>query len=351
MSGNVTIIEVARAADVSPSTVSNLLNGRDEKMRPTTKERILKAIDELGYKPNIAARQLKTGRTPIIALIVPSVANPFYGVFARHVEQAALSYGYQVLLGNCEREPEREKTYAETMWGYGVRGLIFGSSLEEMSHLTPLIEQGLHVVAFDRPAQAVDRYAIDSVSIDNVQAGRLVTKHLTAFGHRRIGFVSGPIRAVSRIDRFNGYRSALAEVGIDLDNELVWQGVPTVSYGDAEAVELGRRGAQELLSLTNPPTALFAINDMHAFGAYAGARDLGLRIPDDVSIVGIDDIALTDIVEPPLTTVHQPILDIARSAVERLIDRLKGSFIEPYDHQTISSHLIVRGSTARIRDN
>ncbi len=276
MAEKVTITDVALLAGVSTSTVSNLLNGRSQRMRPSTQKRILDAIDELGYTPNQAARQLKTGHSPIIGLIVPSVANPFYGIFAQHVEAAALKNGYQVLLGNSDRDPQREQKYAEELWGYGVRGLIFGSSLVQLSHLDTLISQGLHVVAFERPPQDDDQTQVDSVGIDNILASRLATKHLLSLGHRRIGFLSGPIRTVSRMDRLSGYQAALAEAGIESDPELIWDVVPNGdSYGDADAVDLGRQGTQELLSRANPPTAIFAINDMFAFGAYAGAKDLG----------------------------------------------------------------------------
>ncbi len=342
----ITISDVARRANVSPSTVSNLLNGRTERMRPSTRERILQAIKELGYTPNMAARQLKTGQTSIIGLIVPSVANPFYGVFARYVEDAALEKGYQVLLGNSERDPEREINYAETLWGYGVRGVIFGSSLLRLSHLQPLLEQGLYVVAFDRPAQQGDPVAIDSVGVDNRQVTRLAVKHLLALGHRRIGFVSGTLQTVSRLERLEGYRQTLREAGIEPDPTLIWEGVSTGTFGDAEAFDLGRQGAHTLLSLPQPPTALITINDMFAFGVYAGARDLGLRIPEDVSVVGIDDIALSEIVHPPLTTIRQPVREIARLAVERLIGRLQESEDSPPGHQMLSPQLVVRASTA-----
>jgi DNA-binding LacI/PurR family transcriptional regulator len=346
MSNNVTIVDVARVAKVSVSTVSNLLNGRDERMRPSTKERILAAIEELGYTPNQAARQLKTGQASILGLIVPSVANPFYGVFAREVEKAALDLGYQVLLGNSERDPERERTYAEELWSYGVRGMIFGSSLVAFTHLYDLIQRGLRVMAFDRPGQAADQIPIDSIGVDNIQAARLATKHLLALGHRRIGFLSGPIRTVSRMDRLAGYRTALEEAGVAYDPQLVWQGAQPDNFGDAEAVELGRQGAHELLSLADRPTALFAVNDMYAFGAYAGARDLSLRIPQDLSVVGFDDIVLSQIVEPPLTTIRQPVAEIARLAVRRLVGRLQNEVDEENGHVTLPPQLIVRASTA-----
>ena len=342
----ITITDVARAAEVSPSSISNLLNGRTERMRPSTKDRIQQAIEELGYRPNLAARQLKTGHTPIIGLIVPSVANPFFGIFAKLVEEEALSHGYQVLLGNSDRDLAREQKYAEELWAYGVQGIIFGSSLVQFSHLESLINEGLHVVAFDRAAQQSDQVAIDSIGVDNVQVTRLATKHLLALGHRRISFVSGPIRTVSRLDRLEGYQTTLREAGIEPNPQLVWEGI-TSDFGDTAAVELGRQGAHDLLSKTNHPTAIITVNDMYAFGVYAGARDLGLTIPEDVSVVGIDDIVLTEVVQPPLTTIQQPIRDLARLAVARLIGRLQDTCTEPREHQVLSPKLIVRASTAR----
>ncbi len=347
MADKVTITDVAQLAGVSPSTVSNLLNGRSQRMGSGTRQRIQEAIDELGYTPNQAARQLKTGHSPIIGLIVPSVANPFYGIFAQHVEASALKSGYQVLLGNSDRNPKREQKYAEELWGYGVRGLIFGSSLLQFSHLDNLIARGLHVVAFERPTQDTDQIQIDSVGIDNTLAARLAVKHLLSLGHHRIGFLSGPIRTVSRKDRLAGYQTALAEAGIPSDPELIWDIAPNGgNYGDSDAVDLGRQGTQELLSRTNPPTAIFAINDMFAFGAYAGAKDLGLSIPTDLSVVGVDDITLTEIVQPALTTIKQPIAKIANIAVERLVARLQGTITEAQGHQILRPQLVVRSSTA-----
>ncbi len=347
MGSKVTITDVARAADVSPSTVSNLLNGRSKRMRLQTKTRIEDAIKSLGYRPNKAAQQLKTGHARIVGLIVPSVANPFYGMFARHVEKTALAHGYQVLLCNSERDPERERDYAEELWGYGVRGIIFGSSLMQFSHLDDLVERGLHLVAFDRLTQKQDRTVIDSIGVDNVFATRLATKHLISLGHRRIAFLSGNVGTVSRADRYEGFRSALRDAGLEAEERLVWRGQSNGNFGDGNAVEMGRSGAHELFSQVNPPTAIVAINDMYAFGAYSGARDLGLRIPDDVSIVGMDDIMLTEVVQPALTTIRQPIDEIAQQATERLLGRLQETYTDPQAHILLTPRLIVRGSTAR----
>ncbi|GAC1385895.1 MAG: LacI family DNA-binding transcriptional regulator [Herpetosiphon sp.] len=346
MPKGVTIHDVARVANVSTSTVSNLLNDRNDRMRPETTQRIHAAIDQLGYVPNRIARQLKTGHVPIIGLIVPSVANPFWGAFARYVEDAAAAHGYQVLLGNGERDPRREHSYAATLWEHGVRGVMLGSSPLSYEHLMGLAERGLKVVAFDREIQSSDLVAIDSITIDNVLAARLATNHLLALGHRRIGFLSGPLGTVSRRDRLAGYRAALAEAGVEPTSELIREEVATTGFGDNEGAAHGRRGARKLLSLPNPPTALLAINDMFALGAYAGARDVGLRVPDGVSIVGFDDIVLADIVDPPLTTVRQPLPEMMQTAVAFLIGRINGTRTGAPEHIAVVPDLIIRGSTS-----
>jgi len=349
MSREVTIHDVARVAGVSTSTVSNLLNGRNDRMRPETTMRIRAAIEQLGYAPNRIARQLKTGHVPIIGLIVPSVANPFWGSFARSVEEAAAAHGYQVLLGNGERDPQRERSYAEVLWEHGVRGVLLGSSPLSFAHLLSLAERGLQVVAFDREIQRSDHVAIDSVSIDNVAAAKLATNHLLELGHRRIGFLTGPLGTVSRRDRLAGYRAALIEAGVEPTPELIREEASPTGFGDNEGAEHGRRGVRKLLGLVDPPTAVLAINDMYALGSYAGAHDLGLRVPDDISIVGFDDIVLADIIDPPLTTVRQPLPTMMRSAVDFLIDRIKGTRTGPPEHLAVIAELIVRRSTAAPR--
>jgi len=340
-----TIADVARLAKVSTSSVSNVLNGRSQRMRPDTQERIQYAIKQLGYTPNLAARQLKTGHSPFIGLIIPSVADPYFGSFARFVEEAALSNGYQVLLGNSDRDTERERKYAEMLWGSGIRGIIFGSSLVQFSHLEDLYREGMHFITFYRPAQQTNNFILDSIGVDNVQATRLLTKHLLSLGHRRIGFISGPIDMVGLVDRLKGYQKSLKDANIVPDEQLVWGG-STNTHGTS-GIDLGRQGAHYLLSLPKPPSAIIAINDMHAFGVYAGARDLGLNIPDDLSVTGLDDIAFTKVVVPSLTTIQPPLRDIARLMVERLIDRLEdGSPQEPV-HMMLPPKLLVRGSTAK----
>jgi DNA-binding LacI/PurR family transcriptional regulator len=345
---SVTIQEVAALAGTSTSTVSNLLNGRVGRMRPETRQRIELAMEQLGYQANLAARQLKTGQAPILGLVIPSVANPFWGSFVQSVEEAAIERGYQVLLGNGGRDPKREQRYAESLWSHGVRGVIFGSSPLSLDHILRLVERGLRVVVFDRRLREGDSSAqarIDGISVDNVAGGYMATKHLLDLGHRRIGFISGPLRTSSRLERLEGYRNALIDAGIRHDPALVWEGTGYTGTGDVEGADIGRDGARALLSMEQRPTGLVTINDMYALGAYAGASDIGLRVPDDVSIIGFDDIVMAAIANPPLTTIRQPVASMMKQAVNTLIDRLEGRGTDSAQIVTVPTELVLRKST------
>ncbi|MBA2470566.1 MAG: LacI family DNA-binding transcriptional regulator [Chloroflexia bacterium] len=346
MAKAVTIQEVAALAGVSTSTVSNLLNGRISRMSAATRARIELAMSQLGYQANHAARQLKTGQSPIIGLVIPSVANPFWGAFVQAVEEAAMARGYQVLLGNGGRDPRREQRYAESLWSHGVRGVIFGSSPLSLDYILRLVERGLHVMVFDRRLHEGDT-VMDGISVDNRVGGYLATRHLLDLGHRRIGFLSGPLRTSSRLERLEGYRNALIDAEIRHDPALIWVGESPTGAGDVEGAEIGRTGARALLSAEHPPTGLVAINDLYALGAYAGAHDLGFRIPEDVSIVGFDDITMADMANPPLTTIKQPIDSMMQSAVGTLIDRLEGTRSGPAHVVTVPIEIVVRNSTAQ----
>src|SRR5258708_20724885 len=253
------IRDVAAMAGTLVSTVSNLLNGRPDRMRPETVQRIEAAIAELGYRPSWAAGQLKTGFAPVIGLLVPSVANPFLGAMARAVEVAAQARGFQVVLGNSLRDASRERQYAEDFYDFGIRGIIAGSSPFDLSHFAELIRRGLSVVAFDVVASGDgDEVAMDSVSMDNRAAGYLATRHLTELGHRRIGYISGATPTVSRRERLEGYRRALTEADIPIAPELIAAGDGAVGYDDTHAAEHGRAAALDLLQFPDPPTALVA---------------------------------------------------------------------------------------------
>lgn len=347
--GRVTIHDVAKAAGVSTSTVSLVLNGKLDRMRPDTSERVLKAVADLGYSTNEMARALKTGYVPTIGLVVPTVANPFWGEFARCVEHAAMAKNYQVLLCNAEGAPEREQRYVESMLARGIRGVILGSSPLSLRHMAGVTARGLQVVAFDRLTLNDAGLELDSVRVDNALGAKLAVEHLLALGHRRIAFVSGPITSANRRDRLDGYRATLRGVGIEPDARLEW--TENVAVGDAEEIvtEIGRAAAVALLKLPDPPTAFFAINDMTAVGIYAGCRELGRTIPRDVSVVGFDDIHLCRIVNPPLTTVRQPLGALMKAAVDLLITRMEEPGSGAREHVTLTPELVLRESTAKLR--
>lgn len=162
-----------------------------------TRERVERAIQRLGYRPNRAARQLRTGQARVIGLVVPSVANPFWGTFARHLEGAALAEGYHVLLCNSERRPDRERSYIHELWADGIRGVVLCSSLPSLDRVLPLVTKGLSMVAFDRTAQAGDPPSLVNISVDNVVGAEMATRHLLALGHRRLAFVPGSLGSVN----------------------------------------------------------------------------------------------------------------------------------------------------------
>lgn len=342
MSG-VTIYQVAKAAGVSPSTVSNLLNGRHGKMLPETRQRVESAIKQLGYRPNRAARQLRTGRTKMIGLIVPSVANPFWGTFARQLEAAALAEGFYVLLCNSERDPVRERGYMEELWADGIRGVVLCSSLPTLDHVRPLVEQGLNLVAFDRTAQPGDPDGVVNISTDNVLGTQLSTRHLLELGHERIAFVSGSIGSVNRSERYRGFRDALEAAGIPDDQIIAWSGDATSTFDDRDAAELGRVASKELLEGPNPPTAIVAINDICALGVCAGVRDCGLEVGSGVSVVGFDDIMLAQMAMPGLTTVRQPVSAMAEAAFATLRGRI--------DNEAAGGHSILHRPELIVRES
>lgn len=320
-----TIQDVAARAGVSVSTVSNVLNGRESRMRAETLQRVQKAIDDLGFRPNQSARMLKTGHMPMLGLMVPTIANPYYGILARWIEARARERGYGLLLCNTYRNAERERAYAETFLAQGVRGVILGSALVAHEHLIPLVDQGLAAVSLDR-ASASDGILRDFVSVDNHLAASMAIDHLISLGHRKIAFVNGPARSANRVARLAGAREACARGGAEL---CEFVGQTNGEYNEGEMAELGRSAARELLAGPSRSTALVGVNDMVAIGLLAGVRQSGKRVPEDLSVVGIDGIFLGDFTSPTLTSVKQPMEAIASAAVDHVLTRMKNPGIEP----------------------
>ncbi|SDS64366.1 LacI family DNA-binding transcriptional regulator [Microlunatus soli] len=339
----VTIYQVARAAGVSPSTVSNVLNGRDGRMLPETRSRVVRAMQDLGYRPNHAARQLRTGRASAIGLVVPSVANPFWGAFAQRVEAAALTHGQHVLLCNSERDPDRERAYVDELWAEGLRAIVLCTSLPSLDHLADKISAGLRLVAFDRTAQLGDPDQVINISIDNVLGTKMATQHLLDLGHRRIAFISGSLGSINRKERHRGFVEAAAAAKLG-DGAITWA-ADDDDFADLDAAALGRAAVAELLQRPEElrPTAVLTINDMTALGVCAGARTAGLTPGRDLSVIGFDDILLAELAWPPLTTIRQPLDAMATAAVDYLRADPDGAVTAP--SVLIRPELVTRDST------
>lgn len=343
-----TIADVARYAGVSVSTVSNLLNGRVDRMRRDTLERIEAAIQTLGYRPNRAAQQLKTGHTPMLGLLVPSIANPMYGYIAREIETSAQErHGHRVLLGNTHRNKDKETGFFDDLLDHGVRGVIVISSLVDERHFESAVQRGLVMVSYDRRATPGAASAIDHVSVDNFEAAHLATTHLITHGHKRLAFVTASGQTMSRGEKIKGFFAAAEAAGLR-DRASVIDGSISSEYGDSEMADVGRALAARIAADRQRPTGIVAVNDLLAFGLLAGFRDAGLEVPADVSVVGMDGLFLSALTSPGLTTVRLPVPQMAQTIVERVIGRMADPSIAPAEF-LFKPDLVVRESVAAPR--
>ena len=325
-----TIKDVARAAGVGVSTVSRVINGRGYVSDPA-RERVLQAVTELHFEPSRAARTLTTGRSGTVALVLPDITNPFFPSIARGVEDAASAAGYAVVLCNTDNDPKQEARYIAMLREQRVDGVVLAACAPTNRDYWVQFAERVPLVLTDRRlADFVD----DSIGVDNVAGGRLATRHLLGLGHRRIGLIGGPPDLSTSADRRLGYEEALREAGIDLDPGLVRPGDFRYAAGYLRMREL----------LDQNVTAVFAANDMMAVGAMRAVEDAGGRVPEDVAVVGFDDIPMASMVKPRLTTVAQPTYQMGVMAVGKLLRRLKGGPPEDPRQVVLELALVVRDS-------
>ncbi|MEN3746011.1 LacI family DNA-binding transcriptional regulator [Sphingomonas sp. HF-S3] len=326
-----TIIEVAAEAGVSTATVSRVLS-QPERVAETTRRRVLEVVDALGYRPNVAARSLRTLRAAKILLTVPDISNPFFASVIRGAEEAARDAGYAVVVGDTRHDPEVEDQYAEMLSRREVDGLIFlGHRLPDS--LTPLLERKGNAAPIVNGCEYSPELGVPSVHIDNAAASSDAVEHLIALNHRDIGIITGPpISPISR-DRLAGAMRAAERHGV-ADRLQVRVGDYSACSAFVQASALIERGV----------TAIFCFNDEMALGAISAASQAGLSCPDQISIVGFDDLPFAPYFQPALTSVAQPKGLIGRRAVELLVGILRG--VDPPDRQVTLEHkLVVRNST------
>ncbi|MFO7166717.1 MAG: LacI family DNA-binding transcriptional regulator [Chloroflexota bacterium] len=306
-SGTVTIVDVAREAGVSYATVSRVLNNKAH-VRPEKREAVLRAMTRLGYVVNQQARSLAGGRSYVVGLLVHGLGNSYMGAIVRGIDEALDAAQYDLMLYTTHRRKAKEAAYVAAITRGLTDGLLLVLPRDPASYLALLQQQRFPYVLIDH--QGLGDYH-HSVGAANYQGAYAATRYLIELGHRRIGFITGALELGCAVDRLAGYRAALAEFGLPDDPALVQEG----DFFQPQ----GFTAANALLNLPEPPTAIFASNDEMAFGVLEAARMRGLRLPEDLSVIGFDDIPQTAHVHPALTTVRQPLEQMGRVAAETLL--------------------------------
>ena len=340
------IKDVAKRANVSITTVSHIIN-KTRYVSDELTERVNKAMKELDYQPNSLARGLRSGKTKIIGLVIPDISNQFFAEISRKIEDRGFEIGYSVILCNTDDDPNKEKIYIDVLTGKKVEGIIFISTIVESNNLERIVESNIPIVVVDRDIKDIDS---DFILVDNSIGGYKATKYLLELGHRRIACIAGPSPINPSAQRVGGYKKALEEAKIPFDPNLIVDG--DFRY------ESGNKAMRQLLALPEPPTAVFACNDLMALGAFQAINDSGLKIPDDISVIGFDNVPFSQAVYPTLTTMGQPINEMADTIVSMLIERIRiqrqrmrtSEQIPEYRHIVFETKLIERNSCKVIRE-
>jgi LacI family transcriptional regulator len=337
MARNATIVDVAQEAGVSYATVSRVINNADH-VKPDKRERVLKAMAKLAFTINPQARSLRGGRSHTVGLLVRDLGTGYVGEIVRGIDIELAEAGYDLMLHTTHRRKTKEATYVATLTRGMADGLLLVLPRNPEAYLESLRQRRFPYVLIDH--QGIDNTG-PAIGATNRQGAYDATRYLIELEHRRIGFVTGALEMGCALDRLAGYKAALADHGLAIDPDLIQEGDFFQPKGYA--------CAQALLLLPQPPTAIFASNDVSTFGVMEAVRDLGLRIPDDISVVGFDDIPQASQVNPPLTTVRQPLEDMGRRAARMLLEYIADPD-RPAQRIDLPTELIVRASTQRLKD-
>lgn len=334
--GRVNMHDIAKRAKVSLGTVSNVINGTVA-VRESSRERVLAAIAALGYQRSQLARGLRRDYTNMIGMVIPDITNPFFPALVRAAEDVAYAHGYRLVLCNSDNDPKKEASYLTEIQSYLPAGLLLIPAVDSYLREQPMRNgRPTPTVCIDRKPE---NWKCDTVYAGNESGAYSATLHLIDHGHRRLGVIGGPSHLANARQRLRGFMRALADADIAIPPECVQTG----QFDRGSGLEAGLR----LLRPAKRPTAIFAANDLMAMGAMLAARELGLRCPEDVSIVGFDNLEIVELLDPPLTTVRQPVYSLGVTAAERLLERISGSTAAPKDI-VLDTELIRRGSVARV---
>jgi DNA-binding LacI/PurR family transcriptional regulator len=314
MNPPVTMRQIAERAKVSIGTVSHVIN-ETAAVRPKLRERVLEAIRSMGYQPSALAQGLRKNRTNMLGMVIPDITNPFFPSVVRGVEDVAYKRSFRVILCNADNDPAKEASYVSELRSYRISGLLIipSGGADIADHLKAYASASVPVVCIDR---VPDGWKGDAVLVANTEGAYQAARHLIQMGHKRLAVISGPLGLTNSAERLKGFTRALNEAGIAIEPEFVQESrFDTVS---------GYQAALRLLRMLPRPTAIFACNDLMAFGVLQAARELGLRCPEDISIAGFDSLEFTKFTDPSLTSVYQPGYQLGATAARLLLERVDG---------------------------
>lgn len=337
-----TIKEVAEKAGVSVMTVSRVINN-SKYVSQETRKRVEQAMKELGYVPNALAHGLITKKTHVLGLIISDITNPFFTTIARGVEDTAIKNGFNIILCNTDEDPEKEERYIELLLRKRVDGIILSpSNCNKSNGISLILSKNVPLVLIDRCVKGLE---VDCVYSDSFSGAYELTKYLIGLGHSRIGIIVGPKRISTAIKRVEGYKKALKEANITLDENLI-------KWGEKYSREDGYNNTMALLKIDNPPTAIFGGNRLITVGILKAIRELGLRIPKDISVVSFDEVEDISVTTPFLTVVSQNSYAIGIIATEWLLKRIKegGKSLDPPQNIVLQPELIIRESCRALEE-
>ncbi|RKX41222.1 MAG: LacI family transcriptional regulator [Thermotogae bacterium] len=328
-----TLRMIAEYAGVSIATVSRVLNN-SRRVNPEIARRVIEIANRLSYRPNEVARGLVKGKIKTFGIVVPDIDNPFFSKICKAIQNTVRKEGYSVFLYNTDGKPEREKEIIENLVQRLIEGIFMIAPRMNPKEILELSkEYGFYPIIVD---SRVENVMLSAVWVDNVTAFIRATEHLIETGHRRIGFVAGSLNVANSRDRLKGYLLALENNGIEKDDSLIYEGDFMISSG--------YKAAEYLLSLENPPTAILCSNDLMAIGVLRYLHDKGIKVPEQISVVGCDDIDVTASLYPPLTTVKQPIYEMGEIAAKMMLKYIKTGKLPP--NSILHADLVIRDSTA-----
>jgi DNA-binding LacI/PurR family transcriptional regulator len=331
----VRMIDVALQAQVSIATVSRVLANKPY-IRDEIRQRVHRAVDELGYQPNRVARTLRVQSSQIIGLIISDIQNPFFTSLVRAVEDQAYAHQYAVFLCNSDEDIDKEALYIDLMMAERVAGVIITPTRETAGSIKKLFDAKMPLVMVDRKIRDLD---LDTVVIDNIKASHDLVTHLLDNGHSRIGAILASPEIKTGFDRYQGYMAALTERGIPFDPALVRTGIPREA--------LGREAVNDLFGMPDPPTALLTGNNLLTIGALHGLKDQGLIVPDDVSLVAFDDMEWYSLIKPTITAVAQPTYAMGWAAADLILQRIKDP-TRPANKVLFQPDMCIRESVRKI---